>query len=112
MNAEECLPCPEIRPIQQPTQQLQPELNIIKTKLQSLSDKLNRLGNPYRSVKLNTEEINDDLNKIRITLANFSQNFNFLSQINNQLQHMTDLYEEYKIIYIVYTILGAVLILV
>ena len=33
LNAEDCLPCPEIRPIQEPTQQLQPELNIIKTKL-------------------------------------------------------------------------------
>ena len=112
LNAEECLPCPEIRPIQQPTQQLQPELNIIKTKLQSLSDKLNRLGNPYRSVKLNTKEINDDLNKIKNDLAYFSENFNFFSQINNQLENLNNLYEEYKIIYIVYTILAAVLILV
>ena len=112
LNAEECLPCPEIRPIQQQNQQLQPELNILKNKLQSLSDKLNRLGNPSRSITLNTKEINDDLNKIKNDLVYFSENFNFFSQINDQLENINNLFEEYKIIYIIYTILAAVLILV
>ena len=76
LNEEECVPCPEIRPIQQHNQ-LQPELKIIKTKLQSLSDRLNRLGNPYRSITFNTKEINDDLNKIKNDLTYFSENFNF-----------------------------------
>ena len=30
LNEDECLPCPEIGPIQQPDLQLQPELSIIK----------------------------------------------------------------------------------
>ena len=91
-------------------------MNIIRTKLQSLTEKINRLGNPYRSVKLNTKEINDDLAKIRSDLTYFSENFNytltFFSQINNQLENLNDLYEEYKLVYVAYTILAAVLILV
>ena len=70
------MPCPEIISIQQPNQ-LQPELKSIKTKLQGLSDRLNRLGNPYRSITLNTKEINDDLNKIKNDLTYFSENFKF-----------------------------------
>ena len=65
LNEEECVPCPEIETIQ-PSNQLQPELKSINTKLQGLSDRLNRLGNPYRSITVNTKEINDDLNKIKM----------------------------------------------
>ena len=70
------MPCPEIGPIQQ-SNQLQPELKSINTKLQGIFDRLNRLGNPYRSITVNTKEINDDLNKIKKDLTNFSEKFNF-----------------------------------
>ena len=76
LNEEECVPCPEIGPIQQ-TNQLQPELKSINTKLQGLSDRLNRLGNHYRSITVITKEINDDLNKIKNDLTYFSGNFKF-----------------------------------
>ena len=72
LNSGDCPPCPEIKQIQQS----QPELNIIITKLQSLTEKISRLGYPYRSVKLNTIAINDDLAKIRSDLTYFTNNFN------------------------------------
>ena len=67
LNGGECQPCPQIEPIQQSSLQLLPEFNIIKTKIKNLSDKINRLGDSYRSNKLNTKDINEDLNKIKIT---------------------------------------------
>ena len=69
LNSEDCIPCPEIEPIQQSY----PELNIIITQLQSLTEKINMLENPYKSVKLTTKEINDDLTKIRSDLTYFSE---------------------------------------
>ena len=65
LNSGECPPCPEIKQIQQS----QPELNIIIKKLQSLTEKNRRLGNPYRSVTLNTNAINNDLAKIKSDLT-------------------------------------------
>ena len=107
----ECSPCEN-----QQIQHTQPELNIIIRKLQSLTDKISRPGNLYRSVTLNTNTINNDLAKIESDLTYFTNNFNstlnFFSQINNQLETLNNLYEEYKLFYVAYAILASVLILV
>ena len=108
----ECSPCSENQQIQH----TQPELNIIIRKLQSLTDKISRSGNLYRSVTLNTNTINNDLAKIESDLTYFANNFNstlnLFSQINNQLETLNNLYEEYKLFYVAYAILASVLILV
>ena len=112
LNPVECSPCPEI----QQNQQSQPELKIFIKKLQSLTEKISRSGNPYRSVTLNTNAINNDLAKIKSDLTYFANNFNttlnFFSKINNQLETLNTLYEEYKVFYVAYAILASVLILV
>ena len=108
----ECSPCSENQQIQQ----TQPELNIIIRKLQSLTEKNSRSGNLYRSVTLNTNTVNNDLAKIKSDLTYFANNFNttvnFFSQINNQLETLNTLYEEYKLFNVAYAILASVLILV
>ena len=112
LNSGECPPCPEIQQIQQS----QPELNIIIKKLKSLTEKFSRSGNPYRSVTLSTNAINNELTKIKSDLTYFANNFNttlnFFSKINNQLETLNTLYEEYKVFYVAYAILASVLILV
>ena len=54
--------------------------------------------------------------KIESDLTYFTNNFNstlnFFSQINNQLETLNNLYEEYKLFYVAYAILASVLILV
>ena len=70
------------------------------------------MENPYRSIILNTEEINDGLNRIKNIKLNFQKKINFFSQINDQIEQLTNIFEEYKIIYIIYTTLAAVLLLV
>ena len=83
-------------------------------RLQSLTEKISRSGNPYRSVTLNTNTINNDSDKIKSDLTYFANNFNttlnFFSKINNQLETLNTLYEEYKVFYVVYAILASVLI--
>ena len=111
LNEEECVPCPTTETIQS-SNQLEPELIALNKKLQGILYRLNILENPYRSIIVNTEEINDDLNKIKKDLTNFSEKFNFFSQINDQIEQLTNIFEEYKIIYIIYTTLAAVLLLV
>ena len=111
LNEGECEPCPTTETIQS-SNQLEPELIVLNQKLQGILDRLNMMQNPYRSIILNTEEINDGLNKIKKDLTKFSEKFNFFSQINDQMEHLTDIFEEYKIIYIIYTTLAAVLLLV
>ena len=107
LNPVECSPCPEIQQIQQS----QPELNIIIKKLQSLTEKFSRSGNPYRSVTINTNAINNDLAKIKSDLTYFANNFNTIvnlfSQINNQLETLNNLYEENKLFYVAYAILAS-----
>ena len=105
----ECPPCEILQ-----TQHTPPEFNIIIRKLQSLTDKISRLGSLYRT--LNTNTISNDLAKIENDLNSFTNNFNntlnFFSQINSQLDNLNNLYEEYQLFYIVYAILASVLILV
>ena len=54
--------------------------------------------------------------KIKSDLTYFANNFNttlnFFSQINNHLETLNTLYEEYKLFYVAYAILASVLILV
>ena len=70
------------------------------------------MDNLYRSIILNTKEINNGLNRIKTDLTKFSEKFEFFSQINDQIEQLTNIFEEYKIIYIIYTTLAAVLLLV
>ena len=102
LNEEECVPCQTIETIQS-SNQLEPELIVLNQKLQGILNRLNIMENPYRSITLSTEEINDGLNKIKKDLTEFSEKFNFFSQINYQIEQLTNIFEEYKIIYIIYT---------
>ena len=56
------------------------------------------------------------MDKIKSDLTYFANNFNttlnFFSKINNQLETLNTLYEEYKLSYVAYAILASVLILV
>ena len=82
LSEEECVPCPTPPPCQttetiQSSNQLEPELIALKQKLQGILNRLNIMENPYRSIIVNIEEINDGLNKIEKDLTNFSEKFNF-----------------------------------
>ena len=70
------------------------------------------MENPYKTIFVNTDEISGGLNKIKTDLTQFSSKFTFFSQINSQIEQLTDMFEKYKIIYIIYTTLAAVLLLV
>ena len=105
------MPCPQIETIQA-TNQLEPELIALNRKLQGILNRLNQLENPYRSIIGNTQEINNDLNKIKKDLTKFSEKFNFFLQINDQMEHFNNIFEKYKLIYIIFTTLAAVLLLV
>ena len=56
------------------------------------------------------------MTKIKSDLTYFANNFNttlkVFSKINNQLETLNTLYEEYKVFYVAYAILASVLILV
>ena len=70
------------------------------------------LENPYRNIFSDTNKVSESLNKIKNDLKQFSKTFTFLTKINSQMEKVTDKFEQYKIIYILYSTLIAVLILV
>ena len=77
LNEKECVPCPTTETIQS-SNQLEPELIALNKKLQGILNRLNIMENPYRSIFMNTEEINDGLNRIKKDLTKFSEKFNFI----------------------------------
>ena len=70
------------------------------------------MENPYKKIFSDTDEITMSLNKIKADLQQFSSKFTFFTKINSQIEILTDMFEQYKIIYIIYSTLAAVLILV
>ena len=105
----DCPPCESVQ-----TQYTPPELTIILKKLNTITERISRLGNLYQ--KLNTNTISQNLANIENDLNSFTNNFNstlnLFSHINSQLDNISNFYEEYQLVYIVYTILTIVLILV
>ena len=70
------------------------------------------LENPYRNIFSDTNKVSESLNKIKNDLKQFSKTFTFFIKINSQIETLTDKFEQYRIIYILYSTLIAVLILV
>ena len=70
LNEEECVPCPTTETIQS-SNQLEPKLIALNQKLQGILNRLNIMENPYRSIILNTKEINNGLNRIKTDLTKF-----------------------------------------
>ena len=101
-----CTPCPEDIGS---TDLLESRLISLDQNVQGILSRLNTLENPYRDLFSDTNEISVSLNKIKADLKQFSKQFTFFTKINNQI---TDMFEQYKIIYIIYSTLAAVLLLV
>ena len=70
------------------------------------------MENPYQTIFSNTDEISGSLKKLKADLTQFSSKFTFFSIINSQIEKLTDMFEKYQIIYIIYSTLAAVLLLV
>ena len=70
------------------------------------------MENPYQTIFSNTDEISGNLKKLKVDLTQFSNKFNFFSRINSQIEKLSNMFEKYQIIYIIYSTLAAVLLLV
>ena len=70
------------------------------------------LDNPYRNIFSDTTKVSESLGKIKDDLKQLSKTFTFLTKINNLMEQVTDKFEQYKIIYILYSTLIGVLVLV
>ena len=116
LSEDECTcppstPCPSAEVIKS-SDQLESKLTNLNQNIQGILSRLNTMENPYQTIFSNTDEISGGLNKIKADLTQFSSKFTFFSQINSQIEKLTDMFEKYKIIYIIYTTLAAVLLLV
>ena len=80
--------------------------------IQRILEKLEVLENPYRNIFSDTTKVSESLGKIKDDLKQLSKTFTFLTKINNLMEKVTDKFEQYKIIYILYSTLIGVLILV
>ena len=111
LSEEECIctPCPEDIGS---TNLLESKLISLDQNVQEILSRLNTLENPYRNIFSDTNKVSESLNKIKTDLKQFSKTFTFFTKINNQIETLTDKFEQYKIIYILYSTLIAVLILV
>ena len=104
-----CTPCPEDIGS---TDLLESRLISLDQNVQGILSRLNTLENPYRDIFSDTNKVSESLNRIKADLKQFSKKFTFFTKINNQIKTLTDMFEQYKIIYIIYSTLAAVLILV
>ena len=112
---DECIctptPCPPAEVIGS-TDLLESRLISLDQNIQGMLSRLNTLENPYKEIFSDTNEISVSLNRIKADLKQFSRKFTFFTKINSQIETLTDMFEQYKIIYIIYSTLAAVLILV
>ena len=99
-------PCPEVIGS---TDLLESRLISLDQNVQGILSRLNTLENPYRDLFSDTNKISVSINKLKDDLNQFSKQFTFFTKVNNQI---TDLFEQYKLIYIIYSILAAVVLLV
>ena len=82
LSEDECVSCPPPPPCPttetiQSSNQLEPKLTALNQKIQGILTRLNIMENPYRSIILDTDEISEGLNKIKIDLTTFSEIFYF-----------------------------------
>ena len=108
---DECPPCQSVE-ISESTEVLESKLTSLDKNIQGILSRINTMDNPYTKIFTETDEITMSLNKIKADLQKFSGKFTFFTKINSQIEILTDMFEQYKIIYIIYTTLAAVLILV
>ena len=80
--------------------------------IQRILEKLEVLENPYRNIFSDTTKVSESLGKIKDDLKQLSKTFTFLTKINNLMEKVTDKFEQYKLIYILYSTLIGVLLLV
>ena len=80
--------------------------------IQRILEKLEVLENPYRNIFSDTTKVSESLGKIKDDLKQLSKTFTFLTKINNLMEKVTNKFEQYKLIYILYSTLIGVLILV
>ena len=80
--------------------------------IQRILEKLEVLENPYRNIFSDTIKVSESLGKIKDDLKQLSKTFTFLTKINNLMEKVTDKFEQYKLIYILYSTLIGVLLLV
>ena len=112
---DECIcipiPCPPAEVIRSPDQ-LESKLTSLNQNIQGILSRLNTMENPYQEIFSNTDEISVGLNRIKADLKQFSSKFTFFTKINSKIETFTDMLEKYKVIYIIYSTLAAVLLLV
>ena len=82
LSEDECVSCPPPPPCPttetiQSSNQLEPKLTALNQKIQGILTRLNIMENPYRTIILDTDEISEGLNKIKIDLTKFSDKFTF-----------------------------------
>ena len=80
--------------------------------VQRILENLEVLKNPYRNIFSDTTKVSESIGKIKDDLKQLSKTFTFLTKINNLMEKVTDKFEQYKLIYILYSTLIGVLILV
>ena len=101
-----CDPCPENIGLE----------NVMESKFNSFElkilEKLETFNNPYGNIFSDTTRVRESLSKIKEDLKQFSKLHTFLTKINNLIEQVTDKFEEYKLIYILYSTLIGVLVLV
>ena len=111
LSEEECIctPCPENIGLE----------NLVESKfisfeqnIQRILEKLEVLKNPYKNIFSDTTKVSESIGKIKDDLKQLSKTFTFLTKINNLMEKVTDKFEQYKLIYILYSTLIGVLILV
>ena len=112
---DECIctpiPCHPAEVIRSPDL-LESRLTSLDQNIQGILSRLNTMENPYQEIFSDTDEISVSLNRIKADLKQFSRKFTFFTKINSQIETLTDMFEKYKVIYIIYSTLAAVLLLV
>ena len=101
-----CDPCPENIELES---LMESKFNSFELKI---LEKLETFNNPYGNIFSDTTRVRESLSKIKEDLKNFSKLHIFLTKINDLIEQVTDKFEEYKLIYILYTTLIGVLVLV
>ena len=111
LSEEECIctPCPENIRLEN---LMESKFISFEQNIQRILEKLAVLDDPYRNIFSDTTKVSESLGKIKDDLKQLSKTFTFLTKINNLMEKVTDKFEQYKIIYILYSTLIGVLILV
>ena len=104
-----CTPCPENIGLEN---LMESKFISFEQNIQRILEKLAVLDDPYRNIFSDTTKVSESLGKIKDDLKQLSKTFTFLTKINNLMEKVTDKFEQYKIIYILYSTLIGVLILV